>query len=226
MVASGLVLSQGAGLAPLESAPGTQPPPPWRVVGLPKQFPLTAFDIVPVDGERALRIRTEGSYGNLVHAWQGPARTVQWRWRLDRGLAAADLRSKQGDDVALKICLLFDLPLSALPLGERTALALARAVSGEPLPAATLCYVWDAQLPAGTLLPNAYSARVRYLVLSSGPAAPGWQSHRRDIAADFLRAFGHESREVPGLSAVAVGADADNTQGSSRGYVTGLSVAP
>jgi hypothetical protein len=226
LAAGSLALAQPAGLVPLESAAGAAPPEPWRVVGLPKKFPLTGFELVEAAGERALRITTDGSYGNLVHAWQGPARTLQWRWRLERPLAAADLRSKQGDDVALKVCLLFDLPLSALPFGERTTLALARAVSGEALPAATLCYVWDTRLPVGTLLPNAYSERVRYLVLSSGPPVPGWQSHRRDVAADFLRAFGHESAQVPPLSAVAVGADADNTRGSSLGWVTGLSLSP
>ncbi|MEO7549038.1 MAG: DUF3047 domain-containing protein [Ramlibacter sp.] len=226
LAAPALAAAQAAMLAPLES--GAAPPAAWRNVSLPaaKGIPPTKFSIAAADGERALEVRTQGSYGNLVHTWQGPARALQWRWRLQAGLTGADLRSKQGDDVALKVCLLFDMPLSAVPFGERASLALARAVSGEALPSATLCYVWDTSLPPGTLLPNAFSARVRYLVLDSGPPRAGWETHRRDVGADFLRAFGNESSQVPAVTAVAVGGDADNTGGASLGYIRLLTLEP
>jgi hypothetical protein len=68
---------------------------------------------------------------------------------------------------------------------------------------------------------------VRYLVLRGPESGPGsWREERRDIAADFRRLFGDESREVPRLLAVGVGADADNTGGRSRAYLTGLTLAP
>ncbi|MBT9490246.1 MAG: DUF3047 domain-containing protein [Rubrivivax sp.] len=197
----------------------------WRVVGLPKQrFPLTRFAIAMVDGAPALRIDAEGSYGNLVHAVPGgEGRTLRWRWRVDRPQAGADLRRKEADDTALKVCALFRLPLEALPFWERQKMRLARSVSGEDLPAATLCYVWDAMLPAGTLLPNAYTPRLRWMVLQ-GAGAPlaTWRGESRDLHADFLRAFGDEARDVPPLQAIAVGADGDNTDGSSQAFVADL----
>jgi hypothetical protein len=42
------------------------------------------------------------------------------------------------------------------------------------------------------------------------------------VAADFLRAFGDEAREVPPVSAVAVAGDADNTGAHSVAFVAGL----
>ena len=43
---------------------------------------------------------------------------------------------------------------------------------------------------------------------------------RRDLQADYLRAFGDESPEhMPDVIGVTVSADADNTHGSSLGYV-------
>jgi hypothetical protein len=215
----------GQSLAPVAGADG-RIPQAWRPVALPasKGIPPTRFSVGEAGGTRWVTVRTEGSYGNLVHAWQGPARTLRWRWRLEQALPASDLRTKAGDDAALKVCLLFDMPLAAVPFGERTALALARAVSGEALPAATLCYVWDTRLAPGTLLPNAYSARVRYLVLDSGPPRADWQVHARDIAVDFLRAFGSESPQVPPLAAVAIGGDADNTGGSSVGAIADVEI--
>lgn len=218
-----LALPVAAALSPLQVSGD------WRVVGLPKQtFPLTRYTMATVDGAPALRIDAEGSYGNLVHAVpEGQGRTLRWRWRVERPQAGADLKRKAGDDTALKVCALFKLPLEALPFWERQKMRLARQVSGEDLPAATLCYVWDNTLPAGTLLPNAYTPRLRWIVLQ-GAGAPlaTWRSESRDLHADFLRAFGDEARSVPPLQAIAIGADGDNTGGSSQAFVADIALEP
>lgn len=208
------------------------PPSPWQVAGVPKQaMPLTQFSLVELDGRRALRIEADRSYGNLVHALNAvpvpAAARLSWSWRVDRPLARTDLRSKAGDDSAAKVCVFFDLPLAAIPFGERQLLRMARAASSDPLPGATVCYVWDNTLPSGAVLPNAYTGRMRYLVLQSGPAPAGsWRQEQRDIAADFVRVFGTESATVPPLLGVAVGADADNTGGRSLAFVADLVLQP
>ena len=209
------------------SSPSATPPAPWRAVNLAPAVPATQFDVARIDAVTALRVRTNRSYGNLVHPWSGAAGTLSWRWRLEQPLATSNLRTREGDDVALKVCLMFDLPLQALSFSERTLLSLARARSGEALPAATLCYIWDTRLPVGTGLANAYSARLRYLVLNTGAPAPGqWVSHQRDVDADFRAAFGHESRTTPPVVALLVGGDSDNTAGASIGYVADLILRP
>jgi len=114
-----------------------------------------------------------------------------------------------------------------VPFFERQLLRLARTRSAEPLPAATVCYVWDATLPAGTTLPNAYTRRVRYLVLRGAAEAAGtWQAEHRDLGADFLRLFGDESPQVPPVTGVAIGADADNTHGQGLAFVADLVLQP
>ncbi|MBX3653024.1 MAG: DUF3047 domain-containing protein [Ramlibacter sp.] len=229
---SALAQAPAPALTPFSEATGPAPPPPWRAAGLPGgKVPLSSIRLAELDGRRVARLAAEGSYGTLVHdvaAWvPSPGATLAWRWRLDQPLAHADLRTREGDDAALKVCVLFDMPLSALPFGERTLLRMARAVSGEPLPAATLCYVWDTSLPAGTTLPNAWSRRVRWHVLD-GPASPvgQWRAHQRNLRDDFLQAFGQESATVPPITALLIGADADNTGGRSLGYVGDLRLAP
>ncbi len=202
----------------------------WSVVGLPKQsVPLTQFSPADADGQPAQRIEAHASYGNLVHEL-GPderGRWLQWRWKLETPLPAADLHRKAGDDAALKVCALFDLPLEALGLVERAQMRLARAVSGQWLPAATLCYVFDPALPVGTLLRNAHSPRLRWIVAGGrGTALQTWLAVRRDLHADFLRAFGDEASTVPPLKAIAMGADADNTGGRSLGWVTAVELQP
>jgi hypothetical protein len=219
-------------LTPFSSASAAEPPAPWRVVALPMgRKPLTRFDITPIDGQRVLRVQTDRSYANLVHDLRGlvpaPGTQLRWRWRLEQPLLDTDLRRREGDDTALKVCVLFDMPLERLGLVERNLLRAGRSLSAENLPSATLCYVWDHTLAPGTLLHNAFSHRLRMIVVDSGEQQLGqWLTHTRDVAADFQRAFGEESATVPPLQAVLVGADADNTGGHSLGYVGDVTLSP
>lgn len=206
----------------------------WQFSGLPEQkLPRTRYDSVLLDGQRVLRVEAQGSYGHLVHDLPPSAVPASgqlvWRWRLDRANARADLRQKAGDDVALKVCASFNLPLAQVPFVERQVLRLARSRTGQALPAATVCYVWDPSLPAGTVLDNAYSRRLRMVVVrGQGDALGAWVDERRDVAADLRRLFGDElggtGAALPPLTAIAVSADADNTGADSLGYLASVAL--
>ena len=219
--AGGPLLAQPAGAAEV-------PPAPWQAVGLPNQSkPFTRFSVVNLDGQRVLRVEAQASYGNLVHPLTDnpAAHRLSWRWRLDEPNAAADLRRKDGDDSPIKVCALFDLAASAVPFVERQLLRVARLRAGDNLPGASVCYVWDAHLAPGTVLDNAFTRRIRFIVLR-GPETPlhGWVSEQRDVWADFKRLFGDEADAVPPLVGVAIGADADNTQSHSLAHVATITL--
>ena len=232
LAACSAALAQKPVLTPLAGAEGTTPPAPWRAVGLPRnKAPLTMMDIVSIDGVRALRLQTDRSYGTLVHELSGGVAgldaTIKWRWRLDQAIANADLRKKEGDDAALKVCVMWGMPLELVPFGERTVLRLARSLSSELLPTATVCYISDRSLATGTTLANIYSRRVRSIIIDGqGSPLAQWRAHERRVGDDFLKLFGDESKVVPPLLAVVVGADADNTGGSSLGYIVDLALNP
>ena len=205
----------------------------WQVANLPDQKPPATRYSAEMVGERAaLRLDARASYGNLLHALPAvpplaaPAR-LQWAWRVALPNPGTDVRGKPGDDVAAKVCLSFDLPLAQVPFGERTLLRLARSRTGQNLPAATLCWVWGGPEPAGGVIDNAFSRRVRYVVLRTAahPSAT-WFEETRDIAADFRRAFGDETQTLPPLTAVLVGADADNSGGKSLAHIADLRFVP
>lgn len=236
------------GLLPLAAAaqplpPLTQPDgalnPAWRFVGFPKKkadLPATRFEAGRVDGQPAIKVVTASSYGTLVHDLKdAPPARLQWRWRLDQplsgGKAAPDLTTKAGDDAALKVCVMFDHPLDRVPFVERTVLRIARSVSGEPLPAATLCYVWDSGRAAGLQGANPYTRRVRYISLRGSEAPAGqWATEERDLAQDFRALFADElpqgpqtpRGDLPRISTVLIGADSDNTASQSSGWVAEL----
>ncbi|MES2714860.1 MAG: DUF3047 domain-containing protein [Pseudomonadota bacterium] len=217
--------------APLLAQPagsGDVPATSWQVLGLPQQASsATRFSVVTLDGERVLRVEAQAGYGNLVHPLPGhpSARHLRWRWRVDRSNPAADLRRRDADDNPLKVCALFDLPIEAVPFVERQLLRLARLRTGQKLPAASVCYVWDAQLPAGTVLDNIYSRRVRMIVLRGAEAGlRSWHAEQRDVRADFLRLFADEASTVPPLLGIGIAGDADNTLGHSVGHIGGITL--
>ena len=228
LLAAHVVQAQAA-LEPIAGA-GAASPAPWHIVGLPRQTkPFTQFSVVDLDGRRAVRIEADASYGNLVHPLDSPpaAGHLAWQWRVEQPLASADLRQRSGDDTAVKVCVFFDEPMDKLSFADRQLIKLARSRSADAVPTATLCYVWDGQLPVGTALDNAFTRRLRYIVLETGSAKlDRWVGERRDLRADFLRAFGAECETVPPVVGVAVGADADNTRGHSVAYVSQLVLEP
>ena len=235
--------AQGAtNLAPLITADGSASSA-WRFVGFPKKqadLPATRFEAGKADGQAGLKVTTAASYGTWVQPWQGAApQRLQWRWRLDEplrgGSREADLLSKAGDDAALKVCVMFDHALDSVPFFERTLLRIARSVSGENLPAATLCYVWDSAGPAPRQGTNPYTRRVRFISLQ-GRNAPlsQWVGASRDVAQDFANLFADElpqgaqtpRSELPAVTTVLIGADSDNTASHSTGWVADLRWAP
>ncbi|MBS0451323.1 MAG: DUF3047 domain-containing protein [Proteobacteria bacterium] len=216
-------------LTSFATAQGTQPPAAWHFATLPGKTP-THFEVTQLDGHKVLKVEANDSYGNLVHRVQVPldaSASLSWRWRVDKFIDGADLHARAGDDGAAKLCVFFNLPTDRLPVSEQLRLAAARKLSGEDVPSETLCYVWDAKAPVGETVVNAFTRRIRMMVLRSGPSSSpgGWAMEQRNLLADYRRAFGDEAAgATPDIIAIAVSADADNTHGSGLSYFTDLSL--
>jgi hypothetical protein len=88
--------------------------------------------------------------------------------------------------------------------------------------------VWDNKLPADTGIVNAFTKRIRMILLDSGSVKLGqWVAQRRKLVADYQRLFGDESgSKVPEVVGVAVSADAGNTRGHALAYFGDVTLAP
>lgn len=190
----------------------------WRLAKLPLVKP-TEFQVATVGGVTGVRMDARNAGAALYRPVRVDPETtplLRWRWRVDRAVDGADIRRKQGDDLPARLYVMFDYPLDRLPLIERSKIQLARSVAGELVPAAALCYVWNADLPAGTALWSPYSNRVRVVVVEGGRGRLGrWLDAERDVAADFRTAFGEQP---PAITGIAIGADTDQTGGTARGW--------
>jgi len=198
-------------------------PASWQFTTLPRSERQTRFTLVDLGWGPVLRVSAERSYGGLVHAVEAPwtaATHLRWRWRVDRAPQDVDLTRRDGDDAALRICVLYDVPIERLALTDRLLMRAARALYRRDLPAATLCYVW-APGREGEWLDNVFASRVRVRAFHGDEAQFGlWFAEERDLHADFTAAFPREAAGgVPPILAVSVSADTDNTGGSALAFV-------
>ena len=192
--------------------PGNSLPAAWVHQTLPSVERANRFDIVKDGGVSVLRVISDRSASSLLAVQRvdlAATPLLRWRWRVSRPVSASDLRRKAGDDYAARVYVLFDLPSERLSVGDRMKMMTARLLYGSDLPAAALCYVWGTAQSVGESGWNAYSDRLRMIVVDSGATHAGqWREVVRDVAADFRAAFGDPLMPVTG---VALGADTDNT---------------
>lgn len=190
----------------------------WEVFRLPgKRF--APFEPVAAVDRVALRVQAARSVSVLRQRFDQPllsAGTLAFSWRVDGLPEGADLKDAGSTDAPVRILLAFDGDRSRWSPRAHRMSELSQLLTGEPLPYATLSYVWSRDDALESVLHNPRTDRIRKLVVESGVQNLGqWREYRRDVRADFLRAFGEE----PGpLLAVALMTDTDNTASSLQAW--------
>lgn len=208
--------AQTVAVGNLENA-GPTPPEPWHLVRFDTDIPATTYQIRDWDGFTAIEAQANGSMALLVHPISinlAQTPVLCWAWRVDAALQTANMAEKSGDDYAARVYVSLDLPSSALSLGTRIGLSLARSTHGDKVPDAALNYVWDNTHPVGTQMPNAYTSQNRMIVLRSGNEhAKQWVFEKRNILADAQAHF--DTTDIT-VTSVAVASDTDNTKETAR----------
>jgi hypothetical protein len=207
-------------IAPFSGAvPGGPWPAPWSKTILAPTKKRTVYDLVQLEGRTVLRARANASASGLQKALDLDPRQrpmLEWSWRVLGLIPGADVRDRFAEDSPVRVILAFDGDKSTLPVKDRMLFERARLLTGRELPYATLMYVWENQAPVEAVIDNPHTDRVRKIVVASGADELGrWHQFRRDIVADYKRAFGGE----PGrLIAVGVMTDTDNTGESAEAF--------
>jgi hypothetical protein len=141
---------------------------------------------------------------------------IRFSWKVPALVPNADMARRETEDAVVRIVLTFDGDRTRLSTRDRALSELAQLMTGEPLPYATLMYVWCPTRTPGSVILNPRTERIRKLVVESGPARLNrWLDYERDIRADFRQVFGEE----PGrLLHVALMSDGDNTGSQFRAW--------
>ena len=153
------------------------------------------FEPVVIDGVPAIRAVGRHSSGLLYRPFDADFVThpmLAWRWRVERTQSSADLRYEEREDFDAAIFVLFDRP----------------GLFNSTVP--TLIYAWTATpVPAETVIPSAhFPDLIRSIVVRQGSAASGqWVAERRNLTADYRRAFGRAPPGPPRYVAIFIDND-------------------
>jgi hypothetical protein len=190
----------------------------WQSMRLPGKL-LTAYRVDPQGPRKALRAEADSSASMLRQALHIPHEqlgSLQFDWRVDQLIAGADMRQRETEDSPVRLILVFEGDRQRFSTQNQLLSELTLSLTGEPLPYATLMYVWCNDCAAESVIVNPRTDRIRKLAVESGAGRAGqWVTYRRDIRADFERAFG----EPPGaLLGLAIMTDTDNTRSTTRAW--------
>lgn len=187
-------------------------PAGWAPLLITRSKKPTQYELVAEQGKTVLHARAVGAASGLmrqvsIDAQQRP--WLSWRWKVASLIETANNFQSATEDSPARIVLAFDGDKDALSFSDRLMLKTAKFLSGQELPYATLMYIWENQTPAGTVIANKRTSRVKMVVAASGAGGVGqWQDYSRNIVDDYERAFG----EKPGrLIGIGVLTDTDNT---------------
>jgi len=189
----------------------------WSARELPGKK-STRYDLVQRAGRACVRAQAKESASLWRRGMNQPTQQVaslQFDWWIGEFSTRASVVDADTDDAPARLLIGFDGDAGKLSMRNRMQFDLVRTLTGESPPYALLMYVWDANAPVDTLVTSTRSDRIRKIVVGSGPRSPahqGWASFKRDLVADFTRAFG----EAPGpLISMALMTDGDNTRSRS-----------
>jgi len=177
---------------------------------------------------RAVLRRTAGMPGSgrtivVGNVRIDPARhpVIEWRWRVLQTPADLDPRVHARDDSPARVIVAFHGDVKRLDIGERFALALYHALTGDKMPYAIIMYSWASDAPVGTITSNDQTGKIQTIVVGGGVGE--WREFRRNVLEDYRRAFGEEPWDIV---AVGVMTDASNTRGKARAQYGDISFRP
>jgi hypothetical protein len=200
---------------------GASLPQGWRPWIINRNKAPTRYDLVldPLARQVVLHAVADRSASGLkqrldVDSQQRP--WVSWRWRVTQLIEAADNTDREAEDSPVRLMLFFDGDRTTLPGAELVKFELARLVSGQEPPFATLMYIWENQQALGTVIGSSHSGRIKMVVAGSGVDRLGqWKQFERNYVDDYRRAYG----EAPGrLIGIGILTDTDNTGGRIEAF--------
>ena len=177
------------------------------------------YQPVRYEGRNALLARAESAASMLRQTLNVPPAELsqlQFSWQVSGLINNADMALRDSDDSPVRLVLVFEGDRSKFSMKNAMLSELAQTMTGEPMPYATLMYVWCNTRAPGSVIINPRTDRIRKLVVESGKGRLNqWLDYQRDIAADFEQAFG----EPPGaLLGIGIMTDTDNTHSKAHSW--------
>ena len=198
----------------------------WESVKIPGKL-ATEYSLVRLNNRNKLKANAQASASMLrqdLHIVPERLNALSFSWQIQELIADADMSQRETEDSPVRLVLAFDGDRSQFSAKNAMLSELSHAVSGKPMPYATLMYVWCNKRPVNSVIHNPRTDRIRKIVIESGPQRVNQLiSYERNIKADFEKAFG----EAPGaLIGIAIMTDTDNTRSHAQAWYGPISLLP
>jgi hypothetical protein len=190
----------------------------WDVVRIPGKV-ATQYSVVRFSNRRSLMASASSSASMLrkdLRIEPEQLNALNFSWQIQKLIEGADMAHRDYDDSPVRLVLAFDGDRSQFSPKNAMLSELTYALSGRPMPYATLMYVWCNQRPVDSVIQNPRTDRIRKIVVESGASRLNqWITYERNIRADYEKAFG----EPPGaLIGIGLMTDSDNTQSQAQAW--------
>lgn len=152
----------------------------------------TRYQVTREDNQLCIKATSRASASALYYKIEYDLKDypiLTWLWKVDHVLSKGDAHTKQGDDYAARVYVVFP----SLIFWRTKALN----------------YIWANKLPRGKAIPNSYTSNAMMIAVESGSTYAGkWRGVRRNVFEDYRRYFGVDP---PKVGAIAIMTDTDNT---------------
>jgi hypothetical protein len=190
----------------------------WESVKIPGKVE-TRYSMVSLNNRSALMANAQSSASMLrqdLRIEPELLNALSFSWQIQNLIEGADMALRDQDDSPVRLVLAFEGDRSQFSPKNAMLSELSHALSGRPMPYATLMYVWCNHRPVDSVIENPRTDRIRKIVIESGQKRLNqWITYERNIRADYERAFG----EPPGaLIGIGIMTDSDNTRTTARAW--------
>ena len=168
----------------------------WEKDWIERKLPVkpTKYEVAEEDSNKVLMatsIQGSSALWRMVSVKPEKFGKISWRWKIQSNYSDKKKeKTKMGDDYVARLYVIFEPHL----VSWKTR---------------SLCYVWAAKEPVGSMYKSPYASTSGIIVLQSGKEnKKKWMQEERDFVADYHKVFGKNPQMVTG---VAIMVDSDNT---------------
>src|SRR5262245_45408417 len=183
-------------------------PPGWEPYATPGRRSEYDFNVVTIDGRRAIHLKSHGERSTIARAIRvdlAVTPILEWSWKTVRLPGGADVRRADTSDLSAHLLVVW--PRAPRLIRSRI-----------------LAYAWDTTAPANTIERSRKTPTVTFIIVRSGAAdLARWLTERRDVGADYRSVYGEDPDPV---QAVALSIDTNDTGAPAEAFVGAISFRP
>lgn len=196
----------------------------WYVYRLLRFKPLTQYALVEDGGATVVRAQANSSVSGIQHNVSVDLHEypiAAWSWKVPKLIEGADNTVPAAADAPARVVFTFEGGRDKLPAYEQLNYDLAKALTGNSMPYATLMYIWEPDRPIGEVITHHNTTRVKMIIAANSQRDLSlWYQERVNLFDDFRRAFGEDP---PRVKTVGIMSDSDNTGTSVVAYFGDIS---